>query len=280
MRSPRATVAVPILLAVPGLSVATRSSPARRSRKATSSSRPRSTRPPSPAYQEAQRLTPKRRSSTSSSARPTWPCTSRAPSIPRDLEFANNAIKRLQTYLVGRIPTDQEGPRVPRFHVPRSGPLRRRDRVLPGSPEEPIPNDSEGDAVPGRHVLQEGRLPERPRVGEEAGGPRSQEPRAVRHGRRAGVGPLLSTTRISPPEIRAKIIADGMDALQTAAQDEAGQFRRADLHEPPLPGKGRRSRRTRRRSRNTSRKPDKYREQALELRKKSLVATPTPEPAK
>src|SRR6266498_2926556 len=67
----------------PDCPAATRSSHARKSRRATNSSRRRNTRPPSPTTRRLSASILARRNSTSSSAKPTWPCTSQAPSTPR-----------------------------------------------------------------------------------------------------------------------------------------------------------------------------------------------------
>jgi tetratricopeptide (TPR) repeat protein len=82
-----------------------------------------------------------------------------------------------------------------------------------------------------------------------------------------------------PAEIRGKIIADGMEALQTALKLKADNFDALTYMNLLYREKAKIETDEAKRMEDVA-EADKYREQALELRKKSLATTPTPEPGK
>ena len=82
-----------------------------------------------------------------------------------------------------------------------------------------------------------------------------------------------------PAEIRGKIIADGMDALQTALKLKSDNFDALTYMNLLYREKAKIETDEAKKAEDVA-QADKYREQALELRKKSLATTPTPEPGK
>ncbi len=195
---------------------------------------------------------------------------------PKDLEFAGNAIKRLQSYLAA-YPNDKK---VREYLVSMYLALDRYDDaigfyqdLLKSNPNDVKAMTSLAAMYFKKGDFQSGLEWEKKRAALEPQNPEPYVMVGVQAWDRSYHYPDI------PPDVRAKIIGDGMDALQMALKIKPENFdaltymnllyREKAKIEPDDAKK-----------QEYVAEADKYRQQALDLRKKSLATTPTAEPAK
>jgi tetratricopeptide (TPR) repeat protein len=194
----------------------------------------------------------------------------------KDIEFANNAIKHLQTYLRS-YPDDRK---VREFLVSMYLAMDRYDDAI-GFYQDLLKTDpKDSKAMSSLAVMyfkkgdfQNGLEWEKKRAALD---PRNPEPYVM-----IGVQAWDRSYHYPdvPAEIRGKIIADGMEALQTALKLKSDNFDALTYMNLLYREKAKIETDEAKKAEDVA-QADKYREQALELRKKSLATTPTPEPGK
>jgi len=195
---------------------------------------------------------------------------------PKDLEFAGKAISELQTYLK-EYPNDKK---VREFLVSMYLAVDRYDDAIGFYQDLLKANPSDSKAMTSLAAMyfkkgdfQQGLEWEKKRAAMEPGNPEPWVMVGVQAWDRSYHYPDID------PAIRTKIVSDGMEALQKALQIKADNFdaltymnllyrEKAKLETDDA------------KKQEAIANADKYREQALELRKKALATTPTPEPAK
>ncbi len=195
---------------------------------------------------------------------------------PKDLEFANKAIQELQTYLKD-YPTDKK---VREFLVSMYLAIDRYDDAILFYQDllKKDPNDVKAMTSVAAMYFKKGDFNqglewEKKRAALEPNNPEPYVMVGVQAWDRSYHFPEID------PATRAKIIDEGMNALQTALKIKPDNFdaltymnllyrERAKIETDDA------------KKQEDIATADKYREQALELRKKSLATTPTPEPAK
>ena len=194
----------------------------------------------------------------------------------KDIEFANNAIKHLQTYLQ-TYPNDRK---VREYLVSMYLSQDRYDDAI-GFYQDLLktdPKDSKAMSSLAAMYFKKGDFQnglewEKKRAALD---PRNPEPYVM-----IGVQAWDRSYHYPdvPPEIRGKIIADGMEALQTALKLKPDNFDALTYMNLLYREKAKIETDEAKKLEYVA-EADKYREQALELRKKSLATTPTPEPGK
>ena len=275
MRSPRATVAVLVLLAA-GLSGCNKIKARQEIKKGNEFFKATQYQAALAAYTEAQRLDPEEKRLDKFIGETYMALYQPGSRHPKDLEFANNAIKRLQTYLVA-YPADKK---VREFLVSMYLALDRYDDAI-GFYQDLLkndPNDSKAMSSLAAMYFKKGDFQnglewEKKRAALDPKNPEPYVMIGVQAWDRSYHYPDI------PLDVRSKIVGDGMDALQTALKMKPDNFdaltyinllyrERAKIETDPA------------KQAEDIATADKYREQALELRKKSLGTTPTPEPGK
>jgi tetratricopeptide (TPR) repeat protein len=276
MRSPRAVVAALVLLAVAGASGCDKIKSRQEIKKGNEFFKATQYQQALASYQEAQRLDPGEKRLEKFVGETYMALYQPGSKHQKDLDFANNAIKHLQTYLAD-YPNDKK---VREFLVSMYLAQDRYDDAI-GFYQELLknnPNDVKAmTSVAAMYFkkgdFQKGLEWEQKRAALE---PKNPEPYVM-----VGVQAWDRSYHYPdiPPDVRGKIIADGMDALQTALKLKPDNFdaltymnllyrEKAKIETDDL------------KKQEDVAAADKYREQALELRKKSLATTPTPEPGK
>jgi tetratricopeptide (TPR) repeat protein len=195
---------------------------------------------------------------------------------PKDLEFAGKAISELQTYLK-EYPNDKK---VREFLVSMYLAVDRYDDAIGFYQDLLKANPSDSKAMTSLAAMyfkkgdfQQGLEWEKKRAALEPGNPEPYVMVGVQAWDRSYHYPDMDAAT------RTKIVNDGMEALQKALQIKADNFdaltymnllyrEKAKLETDDT------------KKQEAIAAADKYREQALELRKKALATTPTPEPAK
>ena len=194
----------------------------------------------------------------------------------KDIEFANNAIKHLQTYLQA-YPNDRK---VREYLVSMYLAQDRYDDAI-GFYQDLLktdPKDSKAMSSLAAMYFKKGDFQnglewEKKRAALD---PQNPEPFVM-----IGVQAWDRSYHYPdvPAEIRGKIIADGMEALQTALKLKPDNFDALTYMNLLYREKAKIETDEAKKAEDVA-QADKYREQALELRKKSLATTPTPEPGK
>jgi tetratricopeptide (TPR) repeat protein len=194
----------------------------------------------------------------------------------KDIEFANNAIKHLQIYLQS-YPEDRK---VREFLVSMYLAMDRYDDAIGFYQDLLKTNPQDSKAMTSLAAMyfkkgdfQNGLEWEKKRAAID---PKNLEPYVM-----IGVQAWDRSYHYPdvPAEIRGKIIADGMDALQTALKLKSDNFDALTYMNLLYREKAKIETDEAKKAEDVA-QADKYREQALELRKKSLATTPTPEPGK
>ena len=194
----------------------------------------------------------------------------------KDIEFANNAIKHLQTYLQA-YPNDRK---VREYLVSMYLALDRYDDAIGFYQDLLKTNPQDSKAMTSLAAMyfkkgdfQNGLGWEKKRAALD---PRNPEPYVM-----IGVQAWDRSYHYPdvPAEIRGKIVADGMEALQTALKLKPDNFDALTYMNLLYREKAKIETDEAKKAEDVA-QADKYREQALELRKKSLATTPTPEPGK
>ena len=195
---------------------------------------------------------------------------------PKDLEFASKAISELQTYLK-EYPNDKK---VREFLVSMYLAVDRFDDAIAFYQDLLKANPSDSKAMTSLAAMyfkkgdfQQGLEWEKKRAALE---PTNPEPWVM-------VGVQAWDRSYHYPEIdpatRSKIVTDGMEALQKALQIKPDNFDALTYMNLLYREKAKLETDDAKKQEDIA-AADKYREQALELRKKALATTPTPEPAK
>jgi tetratricopeptide (TPR) repeat protein len=194
----------------------------------------------------------------------------------KDIEFANNSIKHLQIYLQA-YPNDRK---VREYLVSMYLAMDRYDDAI-GFYQDLLKNDSkDSKAMTSLAAMyfkkgdfQNGLEWEKKRAAIDPSNPEPYVMIGVQAWDRSYHYPDV------PPEIRGKIIDDGMAALQTALKLKSDNFDALTYMNLLYREKAKIETDEAKKAEDVA-QADKYREQALELRKKSLATTPTPEPGK
>ena len=194
----------------------------------------------------------------------------------KDIEFANNSIKHLQAYLQA-YPNDRK---VREYLVSMYLALDRYDDAI-GFYQDLLKNDPKDSKAMSslaamyfkKGDFQNGLEWEKRRAALDPANPEPYVMIGVQAWDRSYHYPDI------PPEIRGKIVADGMEALQTALKLKPDNFDALTYMNLLYREKAKIETDEAKRMEDIA-AADKYREQALELRKKSLATTPTAEPAK
>jgi tetratricopeptide (TPR) repeat protein len=194
----------------------------------------------------------------------------------KDIEFANNSIKHLQTYLQA-YPNDRK---VREYLVSMYLALDRYDDAI-GFYQDLLktdPKDSKAMSSLAAMYFKKGDFQnglewEKKRAALDPQNPEPYVMIGVQAWDRSYHYPDV------PAEIRGKIINDGMEALQTALKLKSDNFDALTYMNLLYREKAKIETDEAKKAEDVA-QADKYREQALELRKKSLATTPTPEPGK
>jgi len=195
---------------------------------------------------------------------------------PKDLEFAGKAISELQTYLK-EYPNDRK---VREFLVSMYLATDRFDDAIVFYQDllKVNPGDSRAMTSLASMYFKKGDFNqglewEKKRAALEPANPEPWVMVGVQAWDRSYHYPDID------PVTRGKIVSDGMDALQKALQIKADSFD-ALTYMNLLYREKAKIETDDAKKQEAIAAADKYREQALELRKKALATTPTPEPAK
>lgn len=276
MRSPRAVVAALVLLAAAGASGCNKIQSRQEIKKGNQFFKATQYQQALASYQDAQRLDPGEKRLEKFIGETYMALYQPGSKHQKDLDFANNAIKHLQTYLA-TYPNDKK---VREFLVSMYLVLDRYDDAIGFYQELLKNNPSDVKAMTSVAAMyfkkgdfQKGLEWERKRAALE---PKNPEPYVM-----VGVQAWDRSYHYPdiPPEIRGKIIADGMDALQTALKLKPDNFDALTYMNLLYREKAKIETDDAKKLEDVA-AADKFREQALELRKKSLVTTPTAEPGK
>ena len=275
MRSPRAAVAVLILLAATQ-SGCNKIKSRQEIKKGNEYFKATQYQAALASYQEAQRLDPGEKKLEKFIGEAYIALYQPGSKHQKDLEFANNSIKHLQAYLQA-YPNDRK---VREYLVSMYLALDRYDDAI-GFYQDLLKNDPKDSKAMSslaamyfkKGDFQNGLEWEKRRAALD---PRNPEPYVM-----IGVQAWDRSYHYPdvPPEIRGKIVADGMEALQTALKLKPDNFDALTYMNLLYREKAKIETDEAKRMEDIA-AADKYREQALELRKKSLATTPTPEPAK
>jgi tetratricopeptide (TPR) repeat protein len=275
MRSPRAAVAVLILLAA-GQTGCNKIKSRQEIKKGNEYFKATQYQAALASYQEAQRLDPGEKKLEKFIGEAYIALYQPGSKHQKDIEFANTSIKHLQAYLQA-YPNDRK---VREYLVSMYLALDRYDDAI-GFYQDLLKNDPKDSKAMSslaamyfkKGDFQNGLEWEKRRAALD---PRNPEPYVM-----IGVQAWDRSYHYPdvPPEIRGKIIADGMEALQTALKLKPDNFDALTYMNLLFREKAKIETDEAKRMEDVA-AADKYREQALELRKKSLATTPTPEPAK
>ena len=275
MRSPRAAVAVLILLAAAQVGCDKIKS-RQEIKKGNEYFKATQYQAALASYQEAQRLDPGEKKLDKFIGEAYIALYQPGSKHQKDIEFANNSIKHLQTYLQA-YPNDRK---VREYLVSMYLAQDRYDDAI-GFYQDLLktdPKDSKAMSSLAAMYFKKGDFQnglewEKKRAALD---PRNPEPYVM-----IGVQAWDRSYHYPdvPAEIRGKIIADGMDALQTALKLKPDNFDALTYMNLLYREKAKIETDEAKKVEDAA-QADKYREQALELRKKSLATTPTPEPGK
>ena len=195
---------------------------------------------------------------------------------PKDIEFANKAIQELQTYLKD-YPNDKK---VREFLVSMYLAMDRYDDAIAFYQDLLKVNPSDTKAMTSLAAMyfkkgdfQQGLDWEKKRAALEPGNPEPWVMVGVQAWDRSYHFPDID------PATRAKIVSDGMESLETALKIKADNFDALTYMNLLYREKAKMETDDAKKQEYIG-AADKYREQALELRKKALAVTPTVEPAK
>ncbi len=275
MRSPRAAVAALVLL-VAGLSGCDKIKARQEIKKGNEFFKATQYQAALANYMEAQRLDPGEKRLDKFIGETYMALYQPGSKHPKDLEFANNAIQRLQSYLAA-YPNDKK---VREYLVSMYLALDRYDDAI-GFYQDLLksdPNDIKAMTSLAAMYFRKGDFQtglewEKKRAALEPDNPEPYVMIGVQAWDRSYHYPDI------PPDVRAKIIADGMDALQTALKKKPDNFDALTYMNLLYREKAKIETEDAKKQEYIA-EADKYRQQALDLRKKSLAATPTEEPAK
>ena len=227
-------------------------------------------------YQEAQRLDPGEKKLDKFIGETYMALYQPGSKHQKDIEFANNAIKHLQTYLQA-YPNDRK---VREYLVSMYLAQDRYDDAI-GFYQDLLKTDPKDNKAMSslaamyfkKGDFQNGLEWEKKRAALDPQNPEPYVMIGVQAWDRSYHYPDV------PAEIRGKIIADGMEALQTALKLKPDNFDALTYMNLLYREKAKIETDEAKKAEDVA-QADKYREQALELRKKSLATTPTPEPGK
>jgi cytochrome c-type biogenesis protein CcmH/NrfG len=278
MRSPRAAVAVLILLAA-AQTGCNKIKSRQEIKKGNEYFKATQYQAALASYQEAQRLDPGEKKLDKFIGEAYIALYQPGSKHQKDIEFANNAIKHLQTYLQ-TYPNDRK---VREYLVSMYLSQDRYDDAI-GFYQDLLktdPKDSKAMSSLAAMYFKKGDFQnglewEKKRAALD---PRNPEPYVM-----IGVQAWDRSYHYPdvPAEIRGKIVADGMEALQTALKLKPDNFDALTYMNLLYREKAKIETDEAKKLEDVA-AADKYREQALELRKKSLATTPTtatPEPGK
>jgi tetratricopeptide (TPR) repeat protein len=275
MRSPRAAVAVLILLAA-AQTGCNKIKSRQEIKKGNEYFKATQYQAALASYQDAQRLDPGEKKLDKFIGETYMALYQPGSKHQKDIEFANNAIKHLQTYLQA-YPNDRK---VREYLVSMYLALDRYDDAI-GFYQDLLktdPKDSKAMSSLAAMYFKKGDFQnglewEKKRAALD---PRNPEPYVM-----IGVQAWDRSYHYPdvPAEIRGKIVADGMEALQKALKLKPDNFDALTYMNLLYREKAKIETDDAKRQEDIA-AADKYREQALELRKKSLATTPTPEPGK
>ena len=275
MRSPRAAVAVLILLAAAQIGCDKIKS-RQEIKKGNEYFKATQYQAALASYQDAQRLDPGEKKLDKFIGETYMALYQPGSKHQKDIEFANNAIKHLQTYLQS-YPEDRK---VREFLVSMYLAMDRYDDAIGFYQDLLKTNPQDSKAMTSLAAMyfkkgdfQNGLEWEKKRAAID---PKNPEPYVM-----IGVQAWDRSYHYPdvPAEIRGKIIDDGMAALQTALKLKSDNFDALTYMNLLYREKAKLETDEAKRTEDVA-QADKYREQALELRKKSLATTPTAEPAK
>jgi len=276
MRSPRAAVAVLVLLAAASLTGCNKIKARQEIKKGNEYFKATQYQAALASYQEAKRLDPGEKKLDKFIGETYMALYQPGSKHQKDLEFANNAIKNLQSYLQA-YPNDRK---VREYLVSMYLALDRFDDaigfyqdLLKQDPKDVKAMTSLAAMYFKKGDFQNGLEWEKKRAALEPNNPEPYVMVGVQAWDRSYHYPDI------PAEIRAKIISDGMDALQQALKLKADNFDALTYMNLLYREKAKIETDEAKKAEDVA-QADKYREQALELRKKSLATTPTPEPGK
>jgi tetratricopeptide (TPR) repeat protein len=195
---------------------------------------------------------------------------------PKDVEFAGNAIKEMQTYLAS-YPNDKK---VREFLVSMYLATDRYDDAI-GFYQDLVkktPNDVKAMQSLAAMYFKKGDFQtgldwEKKRASIEPTNPEPYVMIGVQAWDRSYHYPDID------PATRAKIVGDGMDALQTALKIKPDNFDALTYMNLLYREKAKLETDDAKKQEDVA-AADKYRQQALDLRKKALATTPTVEPGK
>jgi tetratricopeptide (TPR) repeat protein len=275
MRSPRAAVAVLILLAAAQVGC-NKIKSRQEIKKGNEYFKATQYQAALASYQEAQRLDPGEKKLDKFIGETYMALYQPGSKHQKDIEFANNSIKHLQTYLQA-YPNDRK---VREYLVSMYLAQDRYDDAI-GFYQDLLktdPKDSKAMSSLAAMYFKKGDFQnglewEKKRAALD---PRNPEPYVM-----IGVQAWDRSYHYPdvPAEIRGKIIGDGIDALQTALKLKPDNFDALTYMNLLYREKAKIETDEAKKAEDVA-QADKYREQALELRKKSLATTPTPEPGK
>ena len=275
MRSPRAAVAVLILLAAAQVGCDKIKS-RQEIKKGNEFFKATQYQAALASYQEAQRLDPGEKKLDKFIGEAYIALYQPGSKHQKDIEFANNSIKHLQTYLQA-YPNDRK---VREYLVSMYLAMDRYDDAI-GFYQDLLktdPKDSKAMSSLAAMYFKKGDFQnglewEKKRAALDPQNPEPYVMIGVQAWDRSYHYPDV------PAEIRGKIIGDGMEALQTALKLKPDNFDALTYMNLLYREKAKIETDEAKKAEDVA-QADKYREQALELRKKSLATTPTPEPGK
>jgi tetratricopeptide (TPR) repeat protein len=275
MRSPRAAVAVLILLAA-AQTGCNKIKSRQEIKKGNEYFKATQYQAALASYQDAQRLDPGEKKLDKFIGETYMALYQPGSKHQKDLEFSANAIKHLQTYLQA-YPNDRK---VREYLVSMYLAVDRYDDAI-GFYQDLLKNDPKDSKAMSslaamyfkKGDFQNGLEWEKKRAALDPTNPEPYVMVGVQAWDRSYHYPDV------PAEIRGKIVADGMEALQTALKLKPDNFDALTYMNLLYREKAKIETDDAKRAEDVA-AADKYREQALELRKKSLATTPTPEPGK
>jgi tetratricopeptide (TPR) repeat protein len=276
MRSPRAAVAALVLLAAAGASGCNKIKSRQEIKRGNEFFKATQYQQALASYQDAQRLDPGEKRLEKFIGETYMALYQPGSKHQKDVEFANKAIQHLQTYLTS-YPNDKK---VREFLVSMYLAMDRFDDAI-GFYQDLVKNDPKDvKAMTSLAAMyfrkgdfQKGLEWEQKRATLEPNNPEPYVMVGVQAWDRSYHYPDI------PPDVRGKIIADGMAALQTALKLKPDNFDALTYMNLLFRERAKIQTDDAKKQEDVA-AADKYREQALELRKKSLATTPKPEPGK
>lgn len=276
MRSPRAAVAVMVLLAAASLTGCNKIKARQEIKKGNEFFKATKYQEALSSYQEAKRLDPGEKKLDKFIGETYIALYQPGSKHQKDLDFANNSIKFLQSYLQA-YPNDRK---VREYLVSMYLALDRYDDaigfyqdLLKQDPKDVKAMTSLAAMYFKKGDFQNGLEWEKKRAALEPNNPEPYVMVGVQAWDRSYHYPDV------PAEIRGKIVNDGMESLQQALKLKPDNFDALTYMNLLYREKAKMETDEAKKLEYVA-EADKYRERALELRKKSLATTPTPEPAK